>query len=154
MLISSKATPLAKWMFPLAWFGVLAYVMLASLNNGAGLQNPLLLVVPFALVVIGFIAMRRLIWSLADRVTDEGDFLVVKKGSTEARIAFSGIMNVSAEQRAKPPRVTLKLAQPCSLGSQISFLPVAQASWNPFAESRVARDLATKAHAARTRSVI
>jgi hypothetical protein len=62
-------------------------------------------------------------WKLADEVSDAGDVLVVRKGSIEARIAFSEIQAVDESNFVRPPRVLLELRQSHELGPQISFIP-------------------------------
>ena len=61
-------------------------------------------------------------------------------------------MNVSATAHMSPPRVTLRLVKPCTLGSSISFAPKATPALNPFAKNAVAEDLMERAYAARTRN--
>jgi hypothetical protein len=71
---------------------------------------------------IGFHSLRG-DWRLADEVFDAGDTLLVRKGSAEARIAFSDIRSIDERKFTRSPRVLLNMIQPNLMGSQISFIP-------------------------------
>ena len=64
------------------------------------------------MIVVFYIVFRRLIFDLADEVTDEGDALRVRFGHEEERIPFAQIMNVSYTGMMNPPRITLMLRSP------------------------------------------
>jgi hypothetical protein len=109
-------------------------------------------VVPAVLIVFGLaVIYPKLVWSLADEVRDGGDYLLVKRGRLEDRIAFSDIMNVSASVMVNPPRITLRLARPSKFGDEVTFSPIRSMTLNPFARSAVAEDLIVRADAARVK---
>ena len=81
---------------------------------------------------------------------DEGDYLLVKNGGREDRIALSDIANVNYQSMMSPPRVTLSLHKPSIFGSQVSFcapLRLMTFSPSPLIEKFIARvDAARRAH--------
>ena len=148
--ISSAQTFFMKKIFPVIWLAVIVSIIVPALMNGAlAHAGPVVLIVPGVMVVVGVIVYRKLIWDLADEVYDCGDFLKVRKGSEEATIPLSTIMNVSATTQINPPRITLRLARPCRFGDEITFSPVKAFSFNPFAKNPIAEDLIVRVDAAR-----
>lgn len=61
------------------------------------------------------------------------------------------VMNVSSTTLANPPRVTLRLIEPCELGANVSFSPKAPFSLNPLAKNAVAKGLIERAFHARSK---
>ena len=125
--ISSRLTTLNKWLPPLIVFGFLsAFVGVVLISQKD--QNPpplFVLMLPILLGGVMFFVFRRLIWDLADEVTDLGDALQVRIGSEEDRIPLSNIINVSYSYMMNPQRVTLTLRAPSRFGQEISFSPPA-----------------------------
>jgi hypothetical protein len=91
--------------------------------------------------------MKKIIFDLADEVTDGGDFLVVRFGDTQERIALSNIMNVSYSVLINPPRVTLTLREACRFGKDVSFSP--PINWVPFSKSPVITELIERVYVTR-----
>ena len=149
--ISSNSTFFYKRLFPILWFGFLAIFVVITLLGGAVEKNPLFLIVPCLMIIVGFILFRKLLWDLADQVDDGGDFLVVKYRGEEENVPLSNIMNVSASTNVNPPRITLRLVQPGKFGTEIVFLPKKAFTLNPFARSEVAEDLIVRVDRARSR---
>jgi hypothetical protein len=149
--ISSKSTFFSKRIFPIIWFGLLVVFAAGSAMDGTIEQDPMALLVPVFMGVAGFFLMRFFVWDLADEVLDNGDHLLVRRGSEEERIALSNIMNVSASLNMNPQRVTLRLVTPGKFGQNVSFSPVASFALNPFAKSPVVEELIVRAHQARSR---
>jgi hypothetical protein len=153
--ISSRWTFFYKKVFPVIWFGpfgLLATVaLLASVLSDRGsisVLGPAVIMVFF-----GYIVMRRFIWDLVDEVYDGGDFLLVKNRGEQYRLPLTDIINVSSTIAVNPPRITLQLTGPSSmgpLGARVVFSPKEPFTLNPFAESRVAADLILRIHAARS----
>lgn len=137
--------------FPVLWFGILGVIFFSTIFTGAYRRAPVALVVPVAMGVFGYILMKNLIFDLVDEVYDDGDSLVVKKGSEEERIALSDIMNVSASMMTNPPRISLRLVTPGQFGQEIVFSPVRQFTLNPFAKNPIAEDLIVRIDQARMR---
>lgn len=149
--ISSKYLFFAKKGFPLLWFGFLAFFVAEAIMNGAYEKEPMILVVPCTMAVLGFFLMKNLLWDLADEVYDCGDFLVVKNRGLEERVPLSNIMNVSASMNMNPRRITLRLVAPGKLGQEISFSPAAPFTRNLFAKNPVAEDLIVRVDKARSK---
>jgi hypothetical protein len=150
--ISSKATFFNKWLFPILWFGFLAFFVGQLVFSGAVKQDPVFLLAPLVMAVFGFFMMKFLVWDLADTVDDLGSHLLVRRNGVEATIPLSNIMNVSATQFVNPSRVTMRLVNPCELGASVSFSPKSPLSLNPFAKNPVAEELMERAFAARAKS--
>jgi len=149
--ISSRWTGFNKRIFPAAWCGFLALFIGASVVNGTFDQDPWFLLGPAFMIVAGLVAFRLYLWDLADTVVDHGGYLVARRRGVEARIAIDNIMNVNSSALSNPKKVTLRLAQPTPLGSEISFIPQTTFSLNPFAKVAVAEDLVERTFAARSK---
>ena len=147
--ISSSSLFLTKKVFPLLWFGLLAYFIVFSVSSGVLSKAPLVLVGPLAMAVFGFILMKKIVWDLMDEVYDCGDSLLVKNGGREERIKLSEIIGVSVSTLVNPPRVTLRLARPGPFGSEIAFSPARPFTLNPFAKFPIAEDLVVRVDRAR-----
>ena len=152
--ISSAWTFFFKRIFPAAWFGFLAVFVVIVTTTGAAARDVTMLVIPVAMAVLGFFLMKSMIWSLADEVYDQGDFLLVRKGPDEERIALSNVMKVRSALTTNPPRITLKLAKPSRFGEEITFMPVVGFKLNPFARNPVVDDLIVRADRARSRRLL
>jgi hypothetical protein len=137
-----------KRLFPLLWFGGLLFILLGDLSDGAGWQDPELLVLPLAVGVVGFAIFRVFVWNLADEVDDFGGYLVVRRGAQEARIALEDIVDITCPVLVNPQRITLRLAAPCALGDTLHFLPKLHFSLNPVARSPVFLNLKERVGAA------
>lgn len=142
--ISSGATVFNKKIFPLIWFGFIAFVVVSALRGGAVEEGKgLMLVMPIFVGVIGFLITRKLTGDLADEVHDGGNYLLIRRGSEEDRVPLSNIMNVSASANVNPPRVTLRLLKPGKFGSEVAFTPVGRMSLfsrkNPIVEDLIER---------------
>lgn len=152
--ISSSFTAFNKWVFPVLWLGFLAFFVADSFSNGTVPQEPMALLAPLFMVVIGFFVFRFLVWDLADSVYDHGTFLAVRRGGKEVRVPLENIMNVSASAFTSPQRVTLRLVKPCVLGSSITFSPKSHFSLKPFSKSQIAEQLMERAYVARTKNAL
>jgi len=152
--ISSADTWAFKRAFPTLWFGFLLLFVLVGTYFGAAAKEPMLLVVPVIMAFGGYFVMRRFVWDLVDEVYDFGDSLVVKNRGEEVTIPLSAIMNVSASTNQRPPRITLRLAEPSKFGTEIAFVPTSTFTLNPFAKNRVAEDLIVRVDEARSRRAV
>lgn len=154
--ISSKMTFFHKRIFPLIWFGALAVFVVAvvvgmskgGLHDKHGNPIPAFIafLMPFVMFAVGLVVMNRLIFPLADEVYDSVDFLVIRKGDIEEKIAFANIRNVSYQNMINPPRVTLSLREDTRLGREISFIPTLRfgepfRGKNPVVEALIDRKL-------------
>ncbi len=133
--VSSRMTFVQKRLFPIVWFGGLAFVFLAGVVgvvSGQGVPVPIL-AVPIGMAIFGYLLMKHLVLDLADEVWDADFELVVRNAGREVRVPLRDIVNVSYVVLTNPQRVTLTLRQANALGKEIAF--AAPASWIPFAKS-------------------
>ena len=152
--ISSSLTMVHKKIFPAFWFGFLAIFFVVSLTSGAADRDPMFLIVPVVMAVIGYFAMKKFAWILVDEVYDCGDFLLVRNRGDEDRIPLANVMNVDPSTFVNPPRITLRLASPSKWGMHVVFSPVRSAALNPFARNAVAQDLIVRVERARGSRVV
>src|ERR1700681_1229310 len=139
--ISSRSTFFSKRVFPLIWFGFLAIFIIAPLlgKKPAGALSAGFFIMPIFMAIFGYFVIRKLVFDLADEVLDDGDSLIVRFGSDQARIPLSQIMNVSYSYMSNPGRVTLTLRTPGRFGKEITFSPPQR--FVPFAKSPIVADL-------------
>src|SRR5581483_7493440 len=150
VVISSRMTKFHKYVFPTVWFGFLAIMFVTGLTTGAWRESPLVFVVPAAMAVFGYVLFKKLLWVLADEVSDGGSFLVVRNRGEEVRVDLSNIMNVSASTNMNPPQVTLRLVRPSRLGSELVFSPVGKGfSLNPLRKNEIVEDLIIRVNKAK-----
>jgi hypothetical protein len=148
--ISSKTTVFTKKLFPVLWFGFLACFVAVGFSTGAFRKSALFAAGPLFMAVIGSIVMKKLVFDLMDEVYDCGDSLLVKNGGQEQSIPLADIINVSVSTNTNPPRITLKLANPGTFGSDVSFSPACPFSLNPFAKNPIAENLIQRVDQARS----
>lgn len=151
-IISSRQTVFVKRIFPAVWLLLVAGIpAIFNLSLIAAHKfDPTLLLGPIVMIAVFAIVYRRLIGVLADEVRDGGSFLVVRRGSVEERVQLTNVMNVSASQFSRSPRVSLRLRTPGKFGDEIVFLPKRPAlQFVPFARNAVAEDLMRRVDRAR-----
>jgi len=149
--ISSRFTFISKWIFPVVWVGFLLFFVGEFLSHGRLEQEPIFLLGPIFILFIGVYVMKQLLWDLADSVDDHGSYLIVRRHGKEAKIQLANIMNVSSTTFVNPPRVTLRLIEPCELGKNVSFSPRSTFSLNSISKNVVAEGLIERAFAARSK---
>jgi len=139
----------SKRVFPVVWFGFLAFFVFAVLAVSGGRNfQPAFLIMPLLMAVFGYFLMKKLVFDLVDEVWDDGTGLVVKNRGQVERIPLSNIMNVSYMALSNPPRVTLTLRNPGLLGKDVTFSPPVR--WIPFARSPIVDQLIERIDAARS----
>jgi len=148
--ISSRQTFFLKRVFPAIWFGI---VILITAVAAIGMQathqfQPLFLILPLFMILVGYMAMKLLVFDLLDEVWDMGSELLVKKHGEEARIPLANIMNISFVWLTNPNRITLTLRQPCRFGKEVTFCPKGLYFW-PFAKNPIAGQLIERVDALR-----
>ncbi|MGA9665684.1 MAG: hypothetical protein WBQ69_04445 [Gallionella sp.] len=148
--ISFNYLSILKNLFPILWFGILAFAMVMMIVTKAYQKAPAAIVVPCLMAIFAYFMMKKLVWDLVDEVYDCGDFLLVRNRGEEEKVSLSDIINVSATLLVNPPRVTLRLARPGRFGEEISFSPVSPFTLNPFARNQVTDDLITRVDRARS----
>jgi hypothetical protein len=139
--ISSSQTFFMKRVFPAFWFGFLAVFLLVGAATGAWKKEPVFVIQPVLMAAFGYFLFRKLIWDLADEVRDGGNFLLVRKGGVEERVALADVMNVDSSQFTNPRRITLRLRRPGKLGNEVVFIPRSSFQINPFARNPTAEAL-------------
>lgn len=156
--ISSGMTFFYKRIFPVIWFGFLllfmaAYFLPPSVGGKVSGSPVGFFLVPALMMIIGYFAMKKLVFDLVDEVLDAGDALVVRNGDREERVALVDIINVNYVQFSNPPRITLSLRIPSQFGDEVTFC--APARFNPFmafSKSPVIDELIKRIDAARRSS--
>ena len=147
--ISSNNIIFSKKIFPIVWFGFLAFSVVQSISSGAYKESVMPIVIPCIMAVFGFFLMKALVWDLVDQVFDCGDYLLIKGRGIEEKVPLTNIMNVSASMNTNPSRITLRLISPNKFGREIAFSPVTGFTLNPFAKSVIAEDLIVRVDHAR-----
>src|SRR5665213_492772 len=147
--ISSRSTFLYKRIFPLFWFGFLVLFIILPMfgKRPEGGFPVMFFVTPVVMAGFGYFLLRKLIFDLADEVSDAGDSLIVRFGSEQERVPLSEIMNVSYTYMTSPSRVTLTVRNPGRFGKEISFCPPQRLL--PFAKSPIVTNLIERIDAAR-----
>jgi len=128
--LSSKSTFFFKRIFPIFWFGFLAFFIVTGLfadrKHGAGAMSSVMsIVMPLFMAAFGYFIMKKLVFDLIDGVYDEGSSLLFKNGQKEVRVSLTEIKNVSYSTMVSPPRVTLSLRHITEFGDELSFSPPA-----------------------------
>jgi hypothetical protein len=147
--ISWRRTAFLKRVFPVLWFGSLGAFVAFAAATGAAMKDPLLAVVPLAIMALGFVLMKGLVWIAVDEVLDLGDALLVRKGRREQRVPLAHIRQVVVATNMNPPRITLRLEKPGELGADIVFFSASGMTLNPFRRCPVGEDLAARVKRAR-----
>ncbi len=147
--LSTDLTLFLKRVFPAGFFGFIALmaVLITMTEEGWDL---LFFIVISSLLLVGFVVYRRMLAGLVDAVYDYGDSLVVRNRGQVTRVALADVLRVEASENWNPPRITLVLSKPCSLGHEIAFCPL-----EPFrhvfdADKEIAQALRVHAQRART----
>ena len=152
--ISSRNTFFQKRVLPFLLLGVLTLGVAAPLMLARGGPHAPpwpVFVAPFAVGVIIYVVLRRLVFDLADEVVDEGDALRVRFGEDEERIPLAQIINVSYSGITNPPRITLTLRTAGRFGREVTFSPQ-QSFLSPlFRPNPLVNDLIERVDAARRR---
>lgn len=146
----SRRTLYLKRLLPAAMIAIACLpIVLIYLETGR-FQPETILPAAFVVLILAII-YPLLIRDLADEVYDGGDYLLVKRGRIEDRIALSDVMNVNSSMMVNPPRITLRLAKPSKFGDEVVFSPLRPPSLNPFARNAIADDLVVRVDTARVK---
>ena len=149
--LTSGSTFFSKRVFPTLWFGFLGFFFVEhawQVANGTGQWSWSAVTGLAALGLVGLGVMSAWVFDLADHVYDAGDHLIVQRGKREARITFSEIASVRETYLINPPRITLRLREPCVFGREVVFSPRFPMPWSPFRNGPIAKDLIERAKAA------
>ncbi len=143
----SKTSFILKWVFPTFWFGILGLFALFALTTEP--THFMTVLMPIAMMVFGFVIIKKFVWDLADEVLDGGDHLLVRKGDLEQKIYLSDIVNIEHIGMSSPPRVTIMWRTPGPLGTEVAF--TAPVSFNPFKRPKLVRELIERVDRTRRR---
>ncbi|MGH8121908.1 MAG: hypothetical protein ACREPT_03970 [Rudaea sp.] len=146
-----------KRVFPIVWLGLVAIGLVVGgvgISSRAGAHNHappfVFLLGPLIMLLVGVVVFRKLLWNLADSVDDGRDYLLVRRGSIEQRVALTDVLNVSMTQFVNPPRLTLRLRKPGPLGDEVAFIPKSSGfRLNPFRRNEIAESLIRRVDQAR-----
>ena len=86
--ISSRQTFFLKRIFPLLFLVILVVPIGIAFTVARNPPPIQLYIMPLVLFPILFLVLRKLVWDLMDEVYDGGDYLLVRKGGKEDRIAL------------------------------------------------------------------
>lgn len=131
--LSSSSTFFYKWVAPVIWLGLVGAGFVTGLFSQTGFlsrhigghapSNPMVVIVPIIMFVLGVLLFRRLLWVFVDEVMLDGDTLIVKKGDEQLRIALAEVINVNSINAVNPRRISLRLRNNTRLGRDIDFIP-------------------------------
>jgi hypothetical protein len=153
--ITSRLTFYYKWIFPILWFGFIAFFMVSSFLDERHEPEPVFYLVPAVMALFGFVLMKKLVWDLMDEVYDCGDSLLIRNRGEEERINLSNIINVNVSSNTNPRRISLRLDKPGRLGNEIAFSPESRGfSINPFAKNKIGEDLIVRVDRARVKRAV
>jgi hypothetical protein len=148
--ISCDSIYYRKRVFPIVWFGSIAFFLCVVLKVGIAENKPvivfaLFIVVQLILAISGYAFFKRVLFTVMDEVWDSGSHLIVKFKEAEDRIAFTDISDVTYTTR--PAHVKLRLSKPSTFGKEISFAPAFRTMQKSMQE--FAQELKDRADAAR-----
>lgn len=116
--ISSNLTFVAKRVFPTIWFGVVGICLAVSVIKTALLAVFIILL----MATLGYVIMSAVVFDLADKVWDCGEFLIVRNSGEDERIPLTQITNVGYAGYTNPRRVVLTVRRATKV-DQVSFFP-------------------------------
>jgi hypothetical protein len=139
--------------FKLRFVGLLGAMAVAITLAVGVLREPRATPLMMGFLLVGVLTavawtVRRDPWALADEVVDEGNCLVVRRRSAQARVAFDDIAKIDrdAARFARHVRLTLAQAIP-SFGTEVVFRPRDYASMTTQELNRLIEELRARAPA-------
>ena len=141
----------SRKIFPFLFYGFLAVFLGFVVMSGVFRKEPLFLVVPCVMAVVGYFFMRAALRDLVDDVFDCGSFLLVRKGRLKESIPLANIININFAINQRPARITLTLEKPGKFGKEISFAPPPRIYLTPYPRNEVVEDLIDRAQMARSK---
>jgi hypothetical protein len=147
--ISSNHTSFKKHILPYLWFGIsIAIEATLLLVFPFSHEYMIYFMLPFVLVVIGYVIMTNLIFDLVDEVYDCGNYLMVINNGKKDKIYFKNISQLNALLTINPPRITLTLDRECKFGKEITFSPETQISLTMFSKNQILENLKDRVYKA------
>jgi hypothetical protein len=143
--LSSRQTFFYKHVYPVCVLGGMGLAILWWAFWGPRSQAATVIPLWCVIGVASFYTMRVFLADLADAVMDGGDFLLVRNGDDEIRVALQDIAAVEGSRVVRPQRVVLKLANAGRFGRRIAFVPAMDSStFIPIAQNGVVDALAIR----------
>jgi hypothetical protein len=143
----SGSTFYFKKIFPIVWFGFLAFFFVISITSGAAAASVMFLVVPIIMAVFGYFFFQKIVWDLADEVYDYGDFLEFRKGQKTQRVSLNEIVNIDYSHMSSPERVVVHTRLGGAIGKELAFcLPM---RFHLFSKSPLIQELIDRVDAVR-----
>ena len=132
------------------WFGFQVF-FLASYIFGIenwGNFDPWFVILPLAMIAIGIIALPRMVRGRVDEVSDDGEYLIARKGGKKHRISLSQISNLSISDMSR--QITIHLREEGPLGKEIVFTAKSKLNLNPWRRPAIYEELVKRVDSART----
>jgi hypothetical protein len=148
--ISAASTFFTKWGFLVIWL-LLGCTIVVGFARRAGAMPGEQDYLPYLIVIGGAVLWWLTCHDLADRVTDLGDYLRVRRGFKTDDISISSIVGARYSTASNPVRLTLELDCPSLFGNKIAFLPVRTGQGGLFSRNELADELLGRANAARAK---
>ena len=146
----SRSPIFYKRIFPALWFGALLFMTGGIFFDSEVTDRGWALAFAATIGLLGFGIIVALTAGMVDEVLDGGDYLRIRRGQVTRDVPLQLIEKVSESFFNKnPPQIELVLKRSRPFGGVITFIPI-DASWLPFVESRLTRELRERvAHAQR-----
>ena len=139
--IAARGTYALKRVATICWLGLPALVVLLVVLSAPRIPPVGPVALLLVLAAFAYKLLQTHVWTLVDDVADCGDQLIVTNRGVKVAIPLADILNVSVTVMGNSSRITLRLARPTSLGSEISFLPRTSFPPNPFVPNPIGEDL-------------
>ena len=121
--LSSKLTFFYKRVIPVWWYGVLTIVTVGAVGQVLeGDASPLVLLIPLAMMLFGYVMLKAFVFDLVDKVYLQGEEILVRNRGKEDRFPLSNIASIYSSW-TNPERITLILHKLCEFGPSIAFSP-------------------------------
>lgn len=143
----SRSTFLYKRVLPVFFLGFPLVFLAAPLLAGQRGTPLFFSAVPLIIMVFAYLFFRRMVWDLSDKVFDNGDELIFRRGGEEQRVSLRDIVNISHSRMGTPERVDVLVRREGPLGKELAFIPPGRVL--PFSRSPLVRELIERVDRAR-----
>lgn len=149
-VISFKDTVLYKRGFWLSAVALIAAVAAPSIVDKSMFDQPAVHAIPIFILSVFWLYFLQngRFFSIADEVVDCGNYLKVRRASTEVKIPFSLISAAEVSTAYRMHRITLHLRERTRFGTRVDFWPRASQWGNLSAVRAVAIDLSERSRRA------
>ncbi|MES9945194.1 MAG: hypothetical protein ABW080_09590 [Candidatus Thiodiazotropha sp.] len=136
-----------KKIFPIFWFGFIAFFIINSFGSGATDESPMFLAIPIFMAIFGYFLFKILVWDLVDEVYDLGDELLFRKGSKEQRVNLRDVVNIDYARMSSPEHIVVNVRNEGPLGKELVFNPPMR--FFPFSRNPLIQELIERVDRAR-----